>query len=152
MTNLALFHVQPYLAKNRVENYSQLLKINLSLARNNAISSNSQITVCALNSSRCDNSQWHKGITVFVDKGDIGVFDADDTVVFVLDAVNDSDMLTYPRNAITYRPDGTTRGFNNGTFIYCADYQSATLPGLAVAVSTTGKTTLKDTEQCQINN
>ncbi|MBB1478348.1 MULTISPECIES: GspH/FimT family pseudopilin [Pseudoalteromonas] len=149
ITNLALFHVQPFLVKTRLENYTQQIKRTLSLARNKAISLNSQITVCALESSICDSNSWHQGLTVFVDKGKIGVFGADDTVIFVTAAINESDMLTYPRNAVTYRPDGTPRGFNNGTFVYCAEYESATLPGLAISVSTTGKTTLKDTKECQ---
>ncbi|OUS72627.1 hypothetical protein B5G52_07850 [Pseudoalteromonas sp. A601] len=149
MANLALFHLQPFLAQTRLENYSHLIKRTLNLARNNAVSLNSQITVCALKSSVCDSSRWHEGITVFVDKGDVGVFGSDDTVMFVTEAINKSDKLTYPRNAITYRPDGTPRGFNNGTFIYCADYKSANLPGIAISVSTIGRITLKDTKECQ---
>ncbi|CAM3815717.1 MULTISPECIES: GspH/FimT family pseudopilin [Pseudoalteromonas] len=151
LANLALFHLHPFFAQIRLENYGHLIKRTLSLARTNAISLNSQITVCSLASSVCDSSRWHQGLTVFVDKDEVGVFGDNDTVILVTEAINESDMLTYPRDAVTYRPDGTPRGFDNGTFVYCAEYKSAELAGIAISVSTTGKTTLKDTEQCQTN-
>ena len=51
--------------------------------------------------------------------------------------------------AITFRPDGSLNGFQNGTFIYCPNSNKANLEGLALSVSQTGRIRIKSTDKCQ---
>lgn len=148
LLNIALQEFKPLLANNRLENRITLIQKALRIARSNAQASNSVITFCALVNNQCDREYWHKELTVFVDTGDIGVFDEEDTVIFRLEAINKQDMLTYPRNSVNFRPDGTA-GFNTGTFVYCPEYKEANLEGLALTVSQPGRVRLKDTDRCQ---
>ncbi|GKW52094.1 hypothetical protein NCCP2140_11470 [Pseudoalteromonas sp. NCCP-2140] len=148
LLNIALQEFKPFLANNRLENRITLIQRALRIARSNAETSNSVITFCALVKNQCDREYWHKELTVFVDNGDIGVFDERDTVIFRLEAINKQDMLTYPRNSVNFRPDGTA-GFNTGTFVYCPEYKKASLEGLALTVSQPGRVRLKDTDRCQ---
>ncbi|MGB2707488.1 MAG: pilus assembly protein, partial [Pseudoalteromonas nigrifaciens] len=59
------------------------------------------------------------------------------------------DSLEYPREALTFRPDGSLNGFQNGTFIYCPNSDKANLEGLALSVSQTGRIRIKSTDKCQ---
>ena len=59
------------------------------------------------------------------------------------------DSLEYPREALTFRPDGSLNGFQNGTFIYCPNSDKANLKGLALSVSQTGRIRIKSTDKCQ---
>lgn len=149
LLNIALQEFKPFLANNRLDNRITLIQRALRIARSNAETSNSVITFCGLDNNQCDRDYWHKELTVFVDTGDIGVFDEGDTVIFRLEAINKQDMLTYPRNSVNFRPGGTA-GFNNGTFVYCPEYKEASLEGLALTISQAGRVSLKDTDRCQL--
>lgn len=148
MLNFALFHYQPLLAEYRKDTYTQTLRRILGAARAKAISSNSQITVCPLKSKNCDKSAWQQGITVFVDKDEVGVLGINDTILIELGATNQADQLSYPRDAITFRPDGTPRALNNGTFHYCIDNNDSEVNGVAISISTVGRTRLKASQYC----
>ncbi len=149
LMHFVLFEYKPLLAKNRLENRTHLVKRALYISRINAQSHNAYITFCALQNNRCSKNHWHKALTVFVDTGNIGVLDQSDTIILELEAINSLDMLTYPHNSITLRPDGTPMRLNNGTFVYCPEYKKASLAGLAISLSNTGRTVLKDTDKCQ---
>lgn len=146
--SFTLFYFQPLLAEYRKDTYTQTLKRILAGARSKAISSNSQITVCPLKAGACTKSAWQHGITVFVDKEAIGVLGPKDTILIETAAINQADKLTYPRDAITFRPDGTPRALNNGTFNYCVDNNNSGLNGVAISISTVGRTRLKASENC----
>ncbi|MCF7500489.1 GspH/FimT family pseudopilin [Pseudoalteromonas sp. L1] len=150
LLNIALFEYTPLLAKNRLENKMQEIRRALGVSRHNAQTNDAFITFCALKDNHCNKDYWHKSLTVFVDNNEIGVLDSNDTIILELEAVNRLDQLTYPRHAITFRPNGTPMGFNNGTFIYCPEYKKASLKGLAISLSFTGRTRLKDTDKCQL--
>ncbi|WP_404340659.1 GspH/FimT family pseudopilin [Pseudoalteromonas mariniglutinosa] len=150
LLHFALFEFKPLLAKNRLDNHTHLLKRTLGISRYNAMQFNSYTTVCALVNNRCQQQHWHKAISVFIDHDEIGVFDDNDRIIYEIEQVNHHDMLTYPRPSVTFRPDGTPLGFNNGTFIYCPEYKKASLTGLAISVSYTGRTRLKQTKKCQM--
>ncbi|MEM5550022.1 pilus assembly protein [Pseudoalteromonas sp. NEC-BIFX-2020_002] len=147
--HLALFHFQPLLVKNRLDNHTAKVNRALGLSRLNAIAYNSNITLCGLANNKCDQQLWHKEITVFTDSNDIGVLDGTDTALFTIESTHQQDMLTYPRRSVTFRNDGTPMGFNNGTFIFCPEYKKANLDGLAISVSYTGRIRTKDTKKCQ---
>lgn len=149
LLHFVLFEFQPMLAKNRLDNHTHLLKRTLGIGRHNAMQFNSYTTVCALVNNRCSQQGWHKTISVFIDSGEIGVLDNNDRVIYEIEQINHQDMLTYPRRSVTFRPDGTPMGFNNGTFVYCPEYKRASLTGLAISVSYTGRTRLKQTDKCQ---
>ena len=147
--HFALFNYQPLLVNNRLENHTHKLNRAIGLARLNAMSRSANITLCALKNNQCNKDSWNKQLTVFTDHKDLGVFNDGDTALFHIESTHQQDMLTYPRPFVTFRFDGTPKGFHNGTFIYCPEYKKASHPGLAISISYTGRTKIKNTMKCQ---
>ena len=75
--------------------------------------------------------------------------DDDELLLSTFEEIHEADSLKYPRSAITFRPDGSLNGFQNGTFIYCPNSNKANLEGLALSVSQTGRIRIKSTDKCQ---
>lgn len=150
LLNLALFDLKPFLAQNRLDNQIHLIKRAVAISRLNAQANNAYVTFCALHNNQCNYQFWHKKLTVFIDHGQIGVFDSNDTKIVQFEAINKLDMLTYnKRNALTFLPNGRPMGLNNGTFIYCPEYKEASLSGLAISVNIVGRVKVIDTDKCQ---
>jgi type IV fimbrial biogenesis protein FimT len=148
LLHFALFEFKPMLAKNRLDNRVHEIKRALHFARLKAQSSGSRVTFCALNNNRCEKKLWHKSLTVFVDRGKIGIFENGDTILLELEAINSLDMLTYTRNSVTFGPSGIPMALNNGTFLYCPEYKKESLKGLSITISPIGRARLIDTDKC----
>jgi len=148
LLHFALFEYKPLLANNRLESNMHTVKRALQFTRLKAQTNNAYVTFCALELNRCNKAMWHKSLTVFVDKGELGVFESGDTKLLEVEAINKLDMLTYPRHSVTFSPTGMPVGLNNGTFVYCPEYIKASLKGLAIRVSTIGRVRMIDTDKC----
>jgi len=146
--HLAIFNYQPLLVENRLDNHIAKINRAVGLSRLNAVSYGSNVTLCALKNNKCIASHWHQQLTVFKDSNKVGVFDDDDVALLYIDAVHQQDKLTYPRAFITFRNDGTPMGFHNGTFVYCPEHEKASHEGLAISISYTGRTKIKNTSKC----
>lgn len=136
----------PMLAKNRQDNKLSILKTNLAYARNSAVSYNQAMTLCPMKGAQCTNS-WHDKIYLFTDANANQFLDDTDTIIFMIEAVPDSDSLTYPRHAITYRPDGSIAGFQSGSFIYCLK-EYPEIMGKRLTISQAGRYRIRDVK-CQ---
>ena len=152
LLHFVLFEYKPLLAKNRLESNMQTVKRALQFTRLKAQTNDAYVTFCALKHNRCNKAIWHKSLTVFVDRGVLGVFESGDTKLMEIEAINKFDMLTYPRHSVTFSPVGMPMGLGNGTFIYCPEYSKASLKGLAISVSPFGRVRLIDTDKCQTDN
>ena len=122
---------------------------NMSYARLYAIENRSYVTLCPLEDNKCVKNNWGEQISFFIDNNKSTSLDEDGLILSTLSHTHISDSLEYPRDAITFRPDGTLNGFQNGTFIYCPNKEKANLEGFALTVSQTGRIRIKSTDACQ---
>jgi type IV fimbrial biogenesis protein FimT len=88
-------------------------------------------------------------VSLFIDNDKSTSLDDDERLISTFEHTHPSDSLEYPRDAITFRPDGSLNGFQNGTFIYCPNNEKASLEGLALSISQTGRIRIKSTNKCQ---
>lgn len=149
VSQLSLWLHSDFLAKNRLDNYMGLLYRNINYGRLYAIENSNYITLCALKNGRCTKDEWDGQISLFVDNDKSKTLDDDELLLSTFEKVNEADSLEYPRSAITFRPDGSLIGFQNGTFIYCPNINKANLEGLALSVSQPGRVRIKSTDKCQ---
>ncbi|WP_405631507.1 GspH/FimT family pseudopilin [Pseudoalteromonas sp. Ld20] len=149
LLHFTVFQMSEVLARVRAENNTALLHRGLYLSRLYAIEHNTFTTFCAMKNKRCVLDQWDKQVVAFTDKKNFGVRDPNEEILMVFDLAHQADRLKYPRRMITFRPDGTPNALNNGTFIYCPNYQQAKLAGYAVTLSQTGRARVKSTKECQ---
>lgn len=132
----------------RADSNIQKIQQHLLFARSHAISYGARITVCPLDNNLCIN-QWQQGLTVFIDNGEYGKFEADDKILFQLEAFHHEDTVSYSRSAIRFLPTGLASG-TNGTLRYCPG--SADSPySRAVIISNAGRIRLSQDKEiaCQ---
>lgn len=147
ISQIALWYSSDFLAQNRLENHINLLHKHINYGRLYAIENATYVTLCGLRDNQCEPEQWHTQLSLFIDKDKSTTLDDDELVLSTFEKVHEADSLDYPRNAITFRPDGTLNGFQNGTFIYCPN-NKANIEGLALSVSQTGRIRIKSTDEC----
>ncbi|MGO2371314.1 GspH/FimT family pseudopilin [Pseudoalteromonas sp. KG3] len=149
VSQLSMWFYPDFLAKNRLNNHINLLYRNINYGRLYAIENNTYVTLCALKKSKCIKDEWQGEVSLFIDKDKSTTLDDDELLLSIFEKVNEADSLEYPRSALTFRPDGSLNGFQNGTFIYCPNSDKANLEGLALSVSQTGRVRIKSTDKCQ---
>lgn len=149
VSQLSMWFYPDFLAKNRLNNHINLLYRNINYGRLYAIENNTYVTLCALKKSKCIKDEWQGQVSLFIDKDKSTTLDDDELLLSIFEKVNEADSLEYPRSALTFRPDGSLNGFQNGTFIYCPNSDKANLEGLALSVSQTGRIRIKSTDKCQ---
>ncbi|WP_213608673.1 GspH/FimT family protein [Pseudoalteromonas sp.] len=148
VSQISLSFLPNFLALNRADNQISLLHRHINYARLYAIENSSYVTLCALKGNECINGNWHDQISIFVDKDKSTSLNSDDNIINIFEHTHSADTLEYPRNAITFRPDGTLNGFQNGTFVYCPNSAKAELEGVALSVSQTGRIRIRSTDKC----
>ncbi|HCP97775.1 MAG TPA: pilus assembly protein [Pseudoalteromonas sp.] len=149
VAQISLWFFADFLAKNRADNQISLLHRNINFARLYAIEHDSYVTLCALKDKQCSEGEWHTGVSLFIDNDRSTSLDDDELLISTFEYTHNADTLEYPRTAITFRPDGSLNGFQNGTFVYCPNSDKASLEGLALSISQTGRIRIKSTNKCQ---
>ncbi|MBH0021971.1 GspH/FimT family pseudopilin [Pseudoalteromonas sp. SWXJ133] len=149
VSQLSMWFYPDFLAKNRLDNHISLLHRNINYGRLYAIENSTYVTLCALKDTQCKEGEWGGQMSLFTDKDNSTTLDDDELLLSTFEKVHEADNLEYPRSAITFRPDGSLNGFQNGTFIYCPNNNKANLEGLALSVSQTGRIRIKSTDKCQ---
>ncbi|OHU86754.1 hypothetical protein BET10_18000 [Pseudoalteromonas amylolytica] len=150
LLTLALSSYGEIVSEHRPEYALKRIKHALSLAKAHASATGFQATVCHLEHNRCQEDQWHKSITVFIDGGEPTVFDAKDKRLYELEPIHTTDNLVYPRRAIVFNRDGSIKGFTNGTFVYCLPEYQGLSAGLEMSISNSGRARLRDTDKCPL--
>ncbi|MEI8625215.1 GspH/FimT family pseudopilin [Pseudoalteromonas sp. B137] len=147
ISQISMWFYPDFLAKNRLDNHVNLLHRNITYGRLYAIENGTYVTLCALKDNQCTSDEWDAQMSLFIDKNKSTTLDDDELLISIFEKVHDADSVEYPRSAITFRPDGSLNGFQNGTFIYCPN-EKANLEGLALSVSQTGRIRIKSTDKC----
>lgn len=150
ISQISMWYYPDFLAKNRLENHVNLLHRTINYGRLYAIENATYVTLCSLDEGECSKDEWDGQMSLFIDLDKSTTLDDDELLLSTFEKVHDADVLEYPRTAITFRPDGSLNGFQNGTFIYCPN-EKANLEGLALSVSQTGRIRIKSTDKCQKN-
>lgn len=147
ISQLSIWYYSDFLAKNRLDNHVNLLHRNINYGRLYAIENGTYVTLCALKERQCIGDKWDTQMSLFIDKNKSTTLDDDELLISTFEKVHHADNLQYPRTAITFRPDGSLNGFQNGTFIYCPN-EKTNLEGLALSISQTGRIRIKSTDKC----
>lgn len=137
LSAIALPSMSDFLVKMRVDNEISELQRLLLTARNMAINTGKNTTVCPLTSGACTNN-WQNEISVFTNDvntlANSNAFAGNDELVKVKDAIRAGDTLQYSQNSIIYTPDGRllTTAAN---FSYCPQNNADRARGIDISLS-----------------
>jgi type IV fimbrial biogenesis protein FimT len=121
----------------RVDNEISTLHRLILITRNSALSNNTSVTLCPLNSQGKCKNLWHQELSVFTDINNNKVYEPilDEQIVAQKDAIKDGDKLQYgkTRVGLTYASTGHLLGWGqNATFSYCPKYHNDKNRGIVV--------------------
>lgn len=137
LSAIALPNMSNFLAKMRVDNEISEMQRLLLTARNMAINTGKNTTVCPLSNGSC-TTNWHNEITVFTNDNNSLVssnsFTSDDELVKVKNEVKSGDKLQYSQKSVIYAPDGrlltTAANFN-----FCPQDKAELSRGISISSS-----------------
>ena len=147
LASIAIPNFQILIAQHRLENQISRLFKSLYLARQFAVTNSTNVTLCPLINNRCQKD-WNEPITIFTDNNLNLALDSNEDVIFEIDNTFHKDNLTYPRLAITYRPDASINFMQSGSFLYCSP-SFPKLKGNRITVSQVGRIRVRDSELCK---
>ena len=137
LTAIALPSMNNFLVKMRVDNEISEMQRLLLTARNIAINTGRNTTVCPLSGGACSNN-WQDEISVFTNGVNTlatnNTFAAPDELVKVKDAIQTGDQLLYALNSIIYTPDGRLLTAS-ANFSYCPQNDSDSARGIDISLS-----------------
>lgn len=130
-----------------IAHYNQLAG-SLALARSESIKRGVIVSICgSSDGATCDTANWESGWLVFADVNRDGVVDGGDTILRVVDALQDNYTLRLSNSdlatTLQYRTDGALRdrdgdGFDRGTYTIC-DADADTAKARAVNLNIMGR-------------
>lgn len=134
---IAIPNFNDFIIKMRVDNEISQLHRMLLLTRNTAINSGQNVILCPLNKSLQCTTQWQKELSAFTDVNNNKVFDNNEKVIKIREAITIGDELVYGkgRTQVTFKPTGQLSGLANGTFRYCPKTHKNNSRGIVVARS-----------------
>lgn len=135
LSMIALPSFNEFLTRMRVDNEISEMQRLLLTARNMAINTGKNTTICPLSAGAC-TTNWQGEISVFTNDvntlANSNAFAANDELVKIKEAVKSGDNLQYTQQSVIYTPTGrllTTAA----SFIYCP--QSGAGRGITVSLS-----------------
>ncbi|MFH6954609.1 MULTISPECIES: GspH/FimT family pseudopilin [Pseudoalteromonas] len=146
LASLTLPNLSRVAAQNRLDSSMYTILKTMHLARAVAVSNSTYVTTCPLISGSCTKS-WNNKIFTFNDLNANLSLDENEQIIKVLDKININDELSYPRQAITYRPNGSISFMQSGSFIYC-NKTYPRLTGNQITVSQVGRVRIRDSDRC----
>lgn len=134
---IALPSMSNFLVSMRVDNeISEMQRLLLS-ARNMAINTGKNTTVCPLSNGLCTKN-WHKEVSVFTNSDNTlatnNTFAAPDELIKIKGAIDDGDKLQYTYKSIIYTPDGRLLT-TSANFKYCPKDKSDLSRGISISLS-----------------
>ena len=104
------------LDRYRAKSYVNQLSQYLTYARVAAASSNLPVQVCPGENTTCQGAWQQYPVQLL----SLNPMTAEQTLLRELPKVYEGHKLSYNRDSLTFRRDGSLNGFENGTFYYCA--------------------------------
>ncbi len=108
-----------FVLNNRTATQINEFQASLSLARNEAIKRNSNITVCQSSNGADCSGNWQNGWIVFVDTDIDGTVDDGEKILRVHGEIPAGNTLASSQSRVIYAKNGIARSGSNGTFIFC---------------------------------
>lgn len=137
LSAIALPSMNSFLVKMRVDNEISEMQRLLLTARNMAINTGKNTTVCPLSAGAC-TTNWQDDVSVFTNDVNSLVngnaFAANDELIKVKEAIKSGDKLQYSQKSVIYTPAGrllTTAA----SFSYCPKGEANSSRGIDVSVS-----------------
>ena len=133
---VALPNLSDYLIKSRVDNeISKLQRLILS-ARNTAINSGRNVTLCPLSSSNVCGSNWQGELSVFSNVSDNTKFNsATEQLIKIREKISNNDTLTFSQTSLVYSPTGRLLSGKNSLFTYCPTANKKLARGINISLS-----------------
>lgn len=121
---IALPSLNTFIVQMRVDNAITETHRLILVARNTAINTGKNTTLCPLNASNACSNDWEGEISVFANNSnDIATNSTynstTDQVIKIKAAVKNGDSLTFAHNRLIYSPTGRLISNNSGSFNYC---------------------------------
>jgi type IV fimbrial biogenesis protein FimT len=119
---IAMPNLNDFLVRMRVDNEVSEMHRLLLTARNSAINTGLNTTVCPLNSANTCTNNWGNTVSVFTNTapGTNNTMDGTDILIKIKEAVKVNDILQLSNaGAIIYSPSGRTLTGNTNKLIYC---------------------------------
>jgi len=145
ITAIALPNFSSFLVKTRVDNQISELHRLVSSARNAAINSGQNVTLCPLSTANKCGSSWQNQLSIFTNSDNTSannsVFDSNtESILKVKDKADDGDTLKFDQTIIVFSPSGRLVSGSNSKFSYCpkgyANFSRAVSISLTGRVST----------------
>lgn len=138
LSTIALPRMDSFLVKMRVDNEINEIQRLLLTARNMAINTGKNTTVCPLSSSGACTTNWQNEISVFTNSDNVLAtntsFAAPDEVVKIKSKIKSGDKLQYTQNSIIYTPDGRLLT-TSSNFSYCPKDNAEQSRGVSISLS-----------------
>jgi type IV fimbrial biogenesis protein FimT/type IV fimbrial biogenesis protein FimU len=147
VTAIAMPNISDFIIKTRVDNEISSLHRLILNARNAAVNTGKNVTVCPLSNNTCA-ADWTAELTVFTNDtntlADNSVYNndgnennqsADEKTIKVRPAIMDSDTLSYDATLIIFSPTGRAVSGGNSTFTYCPSSNQLHARSLYISLS-----------------
>jgi type IV fimbrial biogenesis protein FimT len=137
LLSIGLPSLNNFIVYIRVDNEIFTLHRLILITRNSALSNNTSVTLCPLNSQGKCKNLWHQELSVFTDINNNKVYEPalDEQLIAQKGAIKAGDKLQYGKTRIglTYAPTGHLLGWGqNATFSYCPEYHNDKNRGIVV--------------------
>jgi type IV fimbrial biogenesis protein FimT len=147
VTAIAMPNISDFLIRTRVDNEISSLHRLILNARNAAINTGKNVTICPLSSNIC-TTDWNAELTVFTNDtntlADNSVYNndndenndaANEKLIKVKAAIMSTDSLNYDATLIIFSPTGRAVSGGNSTFTYCPRDDVALARSLYISLS-----------------
>lgn len=133
---VALPNLSSYLVKSRVDNEISELHRLILTARNAAINSGKNVTLCPLSSSNVCGTNWQNELSVFNNTADNTKFDsATEQIIKIRAKIATGDTLKLSQTSLVYSPTGRLISGNNSVFTYCPKDYADLARGIDISLS-----------------
>jgi len=155
LSAIAMPSMSDFLVRMRVDNEISEMQRLLLTARNMAINTGKNTTVCPLSSGTC-TTNWEGEISVFTNgANDNNKFEAADELVKVKGEIKSGDKLQYSQSSVIYAPTGRLIS-TASSFSYCPKTDADRSRGIDISVSgrsyTSSDTDNDDKDEDRTNN
>lgn len=128
-----------FMIQSRVDNEVSEIHRLLLAARNSAINSGKNVTICPLSGTTC-TANWQNELSVFINNGNSLAnnqsYDSDnEELVKVKSAINAGDTLQFSQAIIIFAPTGRLVSGGNGNFSYCPKGNTDLSRGVEISLS-----------------
>ncbi|WP_284242998.1 GspH/FimT family pseudopilin [Thalassotalea insulae] len=124
-----------YMVQTRVDSQIAELHRLVLTARNTAINSGKNVTICPLSEGSCTGN-WKAELSVFTNEDDDTKYDAaDEDIVKVKGKVESGDTLKFNQARITYTPTGRLVSGANSLFSFCPSNYAELSRGVSISLS-----------------